>query len=202
MRHVFGIIAGIVLAPLLPLAIGYGMDRVAISARNFSSFNSYALVGLGALLLAGVIIGLLASTRWLSPVASLIVGVVYVAVTAVFVAPGTILAELLPSDGLLGDLARWIWVVTAQGFLGLLGVALVVSSLTPRRWRRERREDPDLYLSQMRPDEPPNPAMGPMGTFEGQSTAQYTMPHTSYNPPAEHTESSETPYGPAGPPRY
>ncbi|MFI6789082.1 hypothetical protein ACIBG4_17330 [Nonomuraea sp. NPDC050383] len=132
MRHVLGVVAGVLLPPLVAVALVYGVGEVSLSIQNFL----VSWTGLAAIVVAGVLLALLASSR-LSPVASLLGGIGF---TLLGLLP---FAEILSGSSVIG---RFVPGWMRSGYLTLgytgvflvLGVLLLVASAFPSRWRSRR----------------------------------------------------------------
>ena len=157
MRHLAGFFIGILGAPALALGIGWGAniaDAMLADRTAQLATNGPAVVAVSIVMVAGVLLGLLSSTRWLSPLASLLIGMQYVALTVWYLIVPAAVTELLPSSaavrGLLpgfvpaGDLMLTTQQLLQQGVFGMLGAALLVSSLVPRRWSAGPAADEEL----------------------------------------------------------
>ncbi len=136
MRHLLGFVVGIVLA-VVGAALGTAGtgELVVATQRAQSSTTGYVLV-----IVAGVVLGLLAATRRLSPVSPLIGGLLLLA--------GGVYGWARPSDVLgldlgLDALDRGLPFVTQFGVPLLIGVLLVVLALVPqaRAPRRAKGDD-------------------------------------------------------------
>lgn len=149
LRHIFGFVVGIILAPTLPYAMGWGTDTALRTfAENFGATNRTYLA-MGVLLVSGIVVAAMTSTRWLSPIAALVVGLPMLVVTALHLL-GAEVWVLVELPGRVATLNR-------LGVLGMLGALLVVSALPAHRWRgREKGEAPDP--SYLEPPPMPQPA--------------------------------------------
>ncbi|HEX4817280.1 MAG TPA: hypothetical protein VFV66_31450 [Nonomuraea sp.] len=129
-RHALGVVAGLLLPPLIAVALWYGVGQYALPAAS----NRISWSGLGALAGAGVVLAFLAGSR-LSPVASLLGGL---ALTGAAVLPVIELAwglRVLP-DGLLpAGLETGYRTAGVTGVQLIAGVTLLVASAFPSRWR-------------------------------------------------------------------
>src|SRR6266487_2652577 len=88
MRHLFGIILGIVMGAALFFGGGWGFHGLNVLALSTSPHltSTSALVSIGALLGTGLLLGLLMAVPQISPLATALPGVVALAVTAMYVA--------------------------------------------------------------------------------------------------------------------
>lgn len=138
-RHLWGLLLGIIGAPVLFTALTGG---VALAGRGGDVFATRAsLVALGVAALVTVI---LAAPR-VSPIASLVSGLALAGVASLVVVPGAQpgpwLRRYLPSTDVTfghgGALAfdQVAVVVLGTGTFALAGAILVLASLAPSRWR-------------------------------------------------------------------
>ncbi|MEU4227237.1 hypothetical protein AB0F17_23330 [Nonomuraea sp. NPDC026600] len=135
-RHALGVVAGLLLPPLIAVGLFYGVDQVS---RNYQQFI-VSWVGLGVLLGSGVLLAFLLGSR-LSPVASLVGGLKF---TAFGILPFLEISGLrLIPDRMFGD-ELWSGFLTMAytGLLLMFGVLLLVSSAFPSRWRSAPRAVP------------------------------------------------------------
>ncbi|MDF2711469.1 MAG: hypothetical protein K0R62_7121 [Nonomuraea muscovyensis] len=185
-RHLLGLVAGLLLPPPAALALAYGVGEVTV---GFQRYLQASVPGLGALVVAGVLLAFLLGSR-LSPVASLLGGLLY---TAVGLVPVVELSgvRVLP-DGLLdGVLGLGFRTMLYTWMLLVLGVAMLVASAFPSRWRAARPPAVVTPGHGYGAPYPPMPGPGP-------------SPHGGYvsGPPGGHQ--GDRPGGPeaAPPPRY
>ncbi|MDA0637910.1 hypothetical protein OUY22_31260 [Nonomuraea sp. MCN248] len=129
-RHVLGLVAGLILPPLILLALLYGTAEFTLSAQRFFAVSWTAL---GVLLAAAAGLAVLAASR-LSPLASLLGGLQYTVLGLLPVLELTGL-RILPRDWLPRPLSAGYMNLGYLGFLLLLGVLLLVASAFPARWR-------------------------------------------------------------------
>jgi hypothetical protein len=139
MRHVWTMLAAVVIAPLAWLLLAFGEDGSLRAFANHDANGGFhthdflrPIVVLGA---AGLLLGLIATLR-LSPLGAVLTGLAYTASYALmFVAPDRVL-DLLPNkftiDGRLIDPATPL----RTGAAMLLGAVLLVAVVSIGRWRR------------------------------------------------------------------
>ncbi|MQA87997.1 MAG: hypothetical protein GEV03_26095 [Streptosporangiales bacterium] len=177
MRHLVGLILGIVLAPVLLYGAAWGSSHVLQAAARLA-VNRETVLGIGALLLVGVVVGALTSMRWLSPVGALVAGLFYLGLTVAFLADFRVVGDLFPRGVLVLSFI-------GTGGVALLGAILVVSAMSPTRWRPVRvAAEPDPgYL------QPP-----PMPQFGSQPWAQDPAPPGGFSD-ASAPRPPETPRG-------
>lgn len=163
-RHVLGVVAGLLLPPLIAAGLVYGVGEII---RTQAVAFSVSWPGLGAVAAAGVGLAFLTGSR-LSPVASLIGGLAFTALGAVptLEARG-ITIDWLPNRLLNGTEATAYQTVTYTGVMLFLGVTLLAVSAFPSRWRS--LEIPSAYTSDYGvvgspylPSGPPEDATRPM----------------------------------------
>lgn len=153
-RHALGFVAGLLLPPLVLAALWYGAGTFGPALSR-----SFVIDLPGAAALAGAAIGLafLAGSR-LSPVASLLGGLVLTALGLTPVAAATGAAIALPTDLLPDVMQQGYTTLTSSGLQALLGVLLLAVSTFPSRWRsREHTLDPISYEQLPSYDQPQDP---------------------------------------------
>lgn len=135
-RHAIGAVCGIVGIPAIFMLLGFGTAQMfkarEIALENFAAPPSAeVLTGLGPLLAAAIVIGILTSSR-LSPLASLLPGIAFLAL-GIALAFGSSLAldatYALPFESALTTLGT-------MGVPMLIGAILLVGSVFPSRWRK------------------------------------------------------------------
>ncbi len=149
MRHFGSLLLAVVFGPAVFLLTGTGLSAFA-SARSgtFADDPIGALAALGSLLLAGVLYGILVMVR-LSPVGPGLAGIALMGSSAfALTAPETY-------DKMLSSLDVHMGGAVGQWGLGiLLGVPLVATMTSPRRWRSsEEQAAPAPLPRQSIPDE-------------------------------------------------
>lgn len=142
MRHVLGLVVGIVLtvlgAGLLAAGAGRSGQLVATSAADAGDRT----VPLVLVVVGGAVLGLVAALRRLSPAVPLVGGLLLLAVgIADWVDPGWLLRQARELPG------RWLVdgasLLAVSGVALALGALLVVLALVPQRRRRPRRDRGD-----------------------------------------------------------
>ncbi|MFA1551713.1 hypothetical protein [Actinomadura chokoriensis] len=138
-RHGLGVVAGLVLTPVITLCLMYGVGRLRIvysfGIVRFQSYYGKELwIGLAVIAVAAVLLGLLTGSR-LSPVASLLAGAVYTAIGLIWLMwPRWAITH--PDDDVLPrDLEAGYGMLGPVGVFFILGVLLLVASLAPSRWK-------------------------------------------------------------------
>ncbi|MEV4178996.1 hypothetical protein [Nonomuraea sp. NPDC049709] len=140
-RHALGVVAGLLLPPLVLAGLWYGVGDLTLQAQQALRIS---WTGAGAIAAAAIVLAFLAGSR-LSPVASLLGGLGF---TALGIAPFLEIAfgvRLVSVDLLPGFLRNGYTTLGFSGLQLLLGVTLLVVSLFPSRWRARRPAEPVEY---------------------------------------------------------
>lgn len=209
MRHVRSILLALVLAPAAWVLTGVGLVTYGrAGTRPDGAPSPDRLAGLAALLIAGLIIALLATTR-LSPVGPVLAGLAYLAAAGWAAAyPVQVhdrVRELAVPFG--AELIR-----PAEGYAVLLGVPLVATAFNPARWRRFAGL-PALYAAPTSPISPvpaspaapgglailapPVEPAWPAGQSSWSAPADAWRPPPGWSHPAGHLGTSAPPMSPA-----
>lgn len=144
MRHLWSLLAGLVVAPLAWLLLSTGQFRSMTTVAGWDEagrFDTADLIAPAAFLAAaGVLLGLLGTLRW-SPAGPLVAGALYVVPTVLmFIDPFDALDRFLRTDD--GDPRRLLgqdlqpWLPVENGTLLVLGALLLMAVLSGQRWRR------------------------------------------------------------------
>jgi hypothetical protein len=134
-RHIFGFILGILVAPAMLWATGWGVMR-ATELKNQTGANLF--VAIGAMGAAGVVMGVLMVARWSSPLATLLPGLGLVGWTVVYAINPQRAALELPGTAAIQPTMETLLVT---GVYGLLGMALMMPTFHPSRWRAKGAAD-------------------------------------------------------------
>jgi hypothetical protein len=141
-RHTWGILAGLVLTAALAGLLIFGSYRLQHGyAIQFNQQDKW--IGGGLLAAAALVFALLASSR-LSPLGSLIGGLVLTGAGVLFFISQKTTADLINRFPLKQQRVTLAG-LEEEGFLLFAGLALLVSSCFPSRWRA--RDDDDDYDS-------------------------------------------------------
>jgi hypothetical protein len=133
LRHLGSIVLSLILAPVIFLLAGVGAVQ-AIEGGALASHHDYLKITVGvlALVAAGLLYCLLVMTR-ISPLGPVLAGLLYLAVSGWALFAYHSLDKLLP-DSVLG--VRRAADAPLGGMALLLAVPLLVTIVSPRRWRR------------------------------------------------------------------
>jgi hypothetical protein len=131
-RHALGVVAGILLPPLLAAGLLYGVGEVMLTIRQFVM----PWAGLAVVAACGVVLAFLVSSR-VSPVASLMGGLMF---TGLGVLPLLDVLRVFSPPGNLfsGNIGTAYLTLGYEGIFLLLGVLMLVASAFPSRWRSAR----------------------------------------------------------------
>jgi hypothetical protein len=155
-RHWWGALVGLILVPAIAAALTYGTWRTLSGGQQFGPTSTEYRIGLASLAITAVVLGVVVGSR-LSPLASLIPGLVLTAIGAVWAASPTWAAEhtagKLPDS--LDKLDAGYRSAGSTGLLLVIGVVLLVAALFPARWRAREDLHPTFeYESQQSVAEP------------------------------------------------
>ncbi|MFB4297863.1 hypothetical protein [Actinomadura sp. NTSP31] len=193
-RHGIGVVVGIIATAVISLCLAAGTYKMSQASRygtyNFRNYHGSQLwIGAALLLAAAVVLGFVVGSR-LSPVASLVPGVVFTAVGLLWMVDPTwavrnTVKESLPHTPTLGYMN-----LAMLGMFFLLGVALIAASVPPSRWRARTAGAGTPRYGGPPPAPVPPPAPGaPMPMGAPQAPAQDAPwgrpPQYGQQPPAQ-----------------
>ncbi|CNF54915.1 Uncharacterised protein [Mycobacterium tuberculosis] len=168
-RHGLGVVAGLVLAPIIAVCLMYGTNKLRmVMTFGYTRFRSYhgeeLWIGVGLILLAAILLGLLTGSR-MSPVASLIPGAAFTIVGVIWFASPAWAVQHSGRDVMTREMYYGYTTLGSVGILFLLGVLLLVASLPPSRWKSRAAAAPRFAGPPPAPmGPPPMPgAPAPMG---------------------------------------
>lgn len=136
MRHLWSLIAGVVLAPIVWAVAAYGQAVTAqVSAQGApTSFESKLLIAAAAFAGAGLVFGIIGTLR-VSPVGPLIAGLAYLGCYGFAIAsPGTA-NDAFNRVTTVGDYQVHYATALTSGLIPVLGAALLMAAFSPGRWR-------------------------------------------------------------------
>lgn len=135
MRHLGSLLAGLVIAPLAWVLLAFGQTRVYAYWSPTAVDHHYPWIEpILYLVAAGLLVGLLASTR-ISPIGPLVAGAAYLVVGVAGLASQDV-AKLLPHLLTISGRRADLRVPVANGTAIVLGAAMLVAVLSVSRWRR------------------------------------------------------------------
>jgi hypothetical protein len=140
-RHAWGFLVGVVLTAALAGLLIYGTNRLQ-HGYLVQLHKNDKWIGGGLLAGAAIVFALLTASR-LSPVASLIGGLVLTAAGVVFFVSQQTTADLINRFP-LADQRATLSGLEGEGFILVIGIGLLIASFFPSRWRSQY-EDAEEY---------------------------------------------------------
>jgi len=207
-RHLLGAIAGIVAIPVVVALVFGGFSLTMRAYAQFLTRGGELYVAVAVLVVGAIVLALLVGTR-ISPLASLIPGLVVTGIGALAVAaPGTINAFAhdlgsvrLSFGGLRLTVGQMVTDPVFTGAYALVGVLLIVASLAPSRWRAKApAAAPGAHRAAPQQEEPWPPAP-PVPSDPAQHRATPPLPADEPRTAPEYPYGSgpQSPYGGSGP---
>ena len=218
MRHLWSLLAGVVIAPLTwaVVAFGQAVTGEVSQAGPLTSFSSKLLLAAAALVGAGILVGLIGTLR-VSPLGPLLVAVLYLGSSALLVfAPKTAfdVFDRVQKDVFGYDVLVRSPLVT--GVIPVLGGALLLAVFSAGRWRAwpgaavvEPVEQPTTEspwtTTPVSPASTPGTSTEPVSPASSTTTTNsWTTPYSSPSTPAAGeggttstgTDSGSSPWGP------
>jgi hypothetical protein len=140
MRHLIGLILGLALAAAVFFAGGWGAEHVpALVGHSAGVPSRTGLIGLGAMLGAGLFLGILLAVPAVSPLATGLPGLVLLGWTALLAVSSQRALAWIPLQG--HTFGAGFRVLLLNGTLALLGMAMIVPMCLPSRWARRHADD-------------------------------------------------------------
>ncbi|MBO2453312.1 hypothetical protein J4573_39885 [Actinomadura barringtoniae] len=152
MRHAFGFILGVLLAPALLYGAAWGFVQATKSfdVAGQDITDRTKMYGAFAVLAAvGLVIGVIVVARWASPLVSLVPALFLIGISIAFLVDPNRLLDLPGKVPPGGDLDSGLRLLLGSGIYGVLGFALLAPAWTPHRWssRRSDDEESEEYFS-------------------------------------------------------
>lgn len=143
MKHVIGLILAIVMAAAVFFGAGWGVARLTALSHGGATLTSISgLVALAAVVGVGLLLGILMAVPGISPLASGLPGLVFLAWTALFVLSAHRAVAWIPMRGF--SVGQGFQGLLGSGLLALAGIAMVVPLFVPSRWRGSALEDEEI----------------------------------------------------------
>ncbi|MGI5233079.1 hypothetical protein [Actinoallomurus sp. CA-142502] len=200
-RHTWGFFAGIVLTAALAALLIFGTYRLQHGyVTEFHKQDKW--IGGGLIAGAAIVFALLASSR-LSPLASLIAGLVLTAAGVLFFVSQKTTADLInrfPFKEQRVTLAG----LEDEGFLLFAGVGLLFASFFPSRWRARGNDDANDDYEYARPDTRREPYSEHVAgeSFGGRHAARDEQPTAYAEPQSGYDQVYEQPQAGYDPPQH
>ncbi len=144
MRHVYGVVLGVVVAAAVYAGAGWGVARItALHDSGTSLTGIHGLLALAAVAGTGLLLGIVLAVPQVSPLAAGLPGIAMLGWTALLAISSRRALDLLPLQGTsLGHaLGTGVRMLLADGILGLAGAAMIVPLFVPSRWRGRGEDD-------------------------------------------------------------
>lgn len=153
MRHFLGLLLGIVMSAVLTAGAGWASQDVARGLLSTAGGappvdpvrDTKALVAIGAMAVAGLLLGLVVAGR-VSPLATFVPSMVLLAWTVIYVLDVNRALGLAPTgpglDPRIVQAGRGMQDLLAKGVFAMLGIALFIPVLMPSRWAGRHTEEP------------------------------------------------------------
>jgi hypothetical protein len=145
MRHFIGLILAVALAAAVFFGGGWGAEHVAALAGHSVGLPSRTgLIGLAAMLGAGLLLGILLAVPAVSPLATGLPGLVLLGWTALLAVSAHRALAWIPLQG--HTVGAGFRVLLLNGTLALLGIAMIIPMFLPARWHgtRDGLDDSDI----------------------------------------------------------
>ena len=140
MRHFVGFLLALVVAALLFVAAGWGVGRLTTASTHHLSLTStHNLAAFGALVGAGLVVGILLAVPAVSPLATGLPGLALLAWTVLLIASSRRATRLIPLH--THSYAAGFSTMLTTGVLALAGAVMIVPLFVPSRWRSRFYED-------------------------------------------------------------
>ena len=142
MRHLLGIVLAVVTAAAVFFAGSWGFVKLLLNPARSSALlpgsaslihNHAVLEGIGALLGAGLVIGIMIAAPRISPLASGLPGLVMLAWTGLYLFDAPRAAQYIPLK--TQNYGAGFEDMLIDGVLALAGLAMIIPLFVPSRWR-------------------------------------------------------------------
>jgi hypothetical protein len=151
MRHFTGFILAIVMSAALFFGACWGIARMLALHGAGSGLGPahvlrsvHGLEAVGAVLGAGLLLGILLVVPRVSPLAAGLPGLVLLAWSGLLIAHSSYTLRYLPLPG-TSESTGLVYLLT-HGVLAMLGAAMIIPLLVPSRWRRMYEDDDGAEL--------------------------------------------------------
>lgn len=210
MRHLWSLIAGVVLAPIVWAVAAYGQAVTAqvLAGGAPTSFESKLLIAAAAFVGAGLVFGIIGTLR-VSPIGPIVAGLFYLGSYAVAVFAPATANDAFNRVTKVGDYEVHYATAVTTGLIPVLGAALLMAVFSAGRWRAwpsDAVAEP-VATTPVSPAGTPEPAASSFPdddeprtepTHAAATTSTWTTPYTSTS--ADTTERRGDDTSPWGPP--
>jgi hypothetical protein len=142
MRHLFGVVLGLLVAAALFAGAGWGVAKAtSLHASGSSLTSTHGLIALAALGGVGLLLGVLLAVPAVSPLATGLPGIGLLGWTALLVVSARRAEQLIPLRA--HTFAFGFGTMLTSGVLALAGAVMIVPLFVPSRWRRRYADDDD-----------------------------------------------------------
>ncbi|MDQ7907720.1 hypothetical protein RB614_24670 [Phytohabitans sp. ZYX-F-186] len=139
MRHLWSLLAGVVVAPLTWVLVSVGQSRSSSTVAGWAEARRYDTIDLiepaAYLVVAGILLGVIGTLRF-SPLGPLLAGLLLITPYAGLFADPLAVRDTVPDNWAVLDRDIPLLVPLDNGTLLLLGVLLVIATFSVQRWRR------------------------------------------------------------------
>jgi hypothetical protein len=140
MRHMAGIVLAVAVAAAVFFGAGWAVTRIGLEASQFRKLtDSRGITALAALGGTGLLLGLVTVPPGVSPLAPGLPGLAMLGWTGWWVVSPARALRFIPLHH--GQAAAGFSTLLTTGFLGLLGLVMIIPLFVPSRWRRRYRYD-------------------------------------------------------------
>lgn len=149
MRHVVGVLVGLVVAAVLLFGAGWAVQEAGASLLPLAAESgSRTWIALGVMAGIGLLVGLVVAGR-VSPLAAFVPSMVLLAWTVVYALDVRRAMGLVPDDPTFHEVllqaGRGMGLLLTTGVYALLGILLFLPVLMPSRWAPRFRGDEEEY---------------------------------------------------------
>lgn len=143
MRHVLGFLLAIVLAAAVFFGASWGFVRLHAATATMTTgaltHDNHALLAIAALAGVALLGGILLVAPRVSPLATVLPGLVLIGLTVFYVLNIHHAVSLIPMRG--DDFGRGFKAMLADGALGGAGIVMLIPVFVPSRWRGRAADD-------------------------------------------------------------
>jgi hypothetical protein len=143
MRHLFGVVLGVLTGGALFVGAGWGVHKITTLHASGSPLTStHGIIAVAAVGAVGVLLGVLLAVPAVSPLATGLPGIALLGWSALLVASASRATRLIPLHS--HSFSAGFGSLLTTGVLALLGAVMIVPLFVPSRWRRRYAGDDDF----------------------------------------------------------